>query len=114
MALNQEEKDELFQLADQKQYVRLKGMLCEMNEADIAELFEELSPEKVLVLFRLLPSVTGRTAGHLFPQHPPDSLFLPARQIRSDYTPRICFLQSFSPNQRLSSFPRFPLSSTGK
>ena len=55
MALNQEEKDELFQLADQKQYVRLKGMLCEMNEADIAELFEELSPEKVLVLFRLLP-----------------------------------------------------------
>ena len=55
MAMSQEQKDELFDLAEQKQYAKLKGILCELNEADIAELFEEMTPEKVLVLFRLLP-----------------------------------------------------------
>ena len=44
MAMTQEEKDVLFSLADKKQYAKLKELLCDMNEADIAELFEDEAP----------------------------------------------------------------------
>lgn len=55
MALAQEEKDMLIELANNRQLKRLKEELCEMNEVDIAELLSEMSPERALVIFRLLP-----------------------------------------------------------
>lgn len=38
-----------------KQYSNLRAFLCEMNEADIAQIFAEMSDEKIPILFRLLP-----------------------------------------------------------
>ena len=55
MALTEMEMEQLTDLAEQKQFKKLKEMLCDMNEVDIAEVLEELSPEKALVTFRLLP-----------------------------------------------------------
>ena len=55
MALAQEEKDMLIELANNRQLKRLKEELCELNEVDIAELLSEMSPERALVIFRLLP-----------------------------------------------------------
>ena len=55
MALTQERKDELIELAGSRQLKKLKDELCEMNEVDIAELLGDLTPEKALVIFRLLP-----------------------------------------------------------
>ena len=50
-----EEKELLLEMIENKQYQKLKEKLTDMNEVDIAELFEDLSPEKILVIFRLLP-----------------------------------------------------------
>ena len=55
MALLEEEKDELLDMTEKKQYLKLRERLSEMNEVDIAELMEDLTPEQVLVIFRLLP-----------------------------------------------------------
>ena len=55
MSLTDEELRELTDLADKKHFRKLKEMLCDMNEVDIAEVLTELSPEKALVTFRLLP-----------------------------------------------------------
>ena len=55
MALTDEEREELFNLTENKQFKKLKELLCEMNEVDIADLLMDLSPEKALVIFRLLP-----------------------------------------------------------
>lgn len=55
MALLEEEKDELLDMTEKKQYLKLRERLSEMNEVDIAELMEDLAPEQVLVIFRLLP-----------------------------------------------------------
>ena len=55
MALTDEARENLIELANSRQLKKLKEELCEMNEVDIAELLEELPPERALVIFRLLP-----------------------------------------------------------
>ena len=45
----------LTELVEQKQYRALKTALGEMNEVDIAEFLGELDPEKLVLVFRLLP-----------------------------------------------------------
>lgn len=55
MALTEQEMDQLADLADKKQFKRLKEELCDMNEVDIAEVLNLLTPEQALVAFRLLP-----------------------------------------------------------
>ena len=47
--------DELLELVETRQLRRLKDALAESNPADVAELLEELEPEKALLLFRMLP-----------------------------------------------------------
>ncbi len=55
MALTDQEKQDLIDLANSKRLKKLKDELCDMNEVDIAELLEALPPERSLVIFRLLP-----------------------------------------------------------
>ena len=47
--------DQLLELVENKQFRRLKELLSEMNEVDIAEFMDEVPPEKLIVVFRLLP-----------------------------------------------------------
>ena len=47
--------DLLLELTSQKQFRRLKELLAEMNEVDIAEFLDELEPEQQAVVFRLVP-----------------------------------------------------------
>lgn len=47
--------EELLELAEQKQFRRLKEILIEMNEVDVAEFMEELSSEKTVAVYRTLP-----------------------------------------------------------
>jgi len=45
----------LYELLQDKKYGDIRRLLSEENPADIAELFEEMSDENVILLFRLLP-----------------------------------------------------------
>ena len=47
--------DQLLELVARKQFRRLKDLLSEMNEVDVAEFLDELEPEQQAVVFRLLP-----------------------------------------------------------
>lgn len=47
--------DELLEMAENKQYRKLKEILLEMNEVDIAAFIEELDSEKTVVVYRMLP-----------------------------------------------------------
>lgn len=47
--------EELMQLVRERQFRRLKEVVVEMNEQDIAEFIEELDSEKKVVVFRMLP-----------------------------------------------------------
>ena len=47
--------EHLMQLVRDRQYRQLKKELAEMNEVDIASFLEELEPEKMVVVFRMLP-----------------------------------------------------------
>ena len=47
--------EELLELVEQKQFRQLKARLAEMNEVDIAAFLDELDPEQVVLVFRLLP-----------------------------------------------------------
>ena len=47
--------DLLLELVKTKQFRRLKELLSEMNEVDIAEFMDEVEPEQLIVVFRLLP-----------------------------------------------------------
>lgn len=47
--------EELLELADKKQLRKLKTILGEMNEVDVASFIEQLDSEKMMVVFRLLP-----------------------------------------------------------
>ena len=47
--------EDIVQLLEGKKYVELKHILSEMNSADIAALFEELSVSELVVVYRLLP-----------------------------------------------------------
>ena len=55
MALTENDMTKLLDMADNKQYLKLKSELVDMNEYDIAEILSEMPPEKALVVFRLLP-----------------------------------------------------------
>ena len=50
-----EESKEVRELLDSKQYTRLRQMLAELNDADIAVLLEELEEQDMLKVFRILP-----------------------------------------------------------
>ena len=45
----------LLELVATKQFRRLKELLSDMNEVDIAEFMDEVEPEQLIVVFRLLP-----------------------------------------------------------
>ena len=47
--------DQLQQLVQQKQFRKLKEILSDMNEVDIAEFLDELDMEQEILVFRLLP-----------------------------------------------------------
>ena len=47
--------DQLMELVAKKQFRRLKDLLSDMNEVDIAEFLDELEPDQQAVVFRLLP-----------------------------------------------------------
>lgn len=47
--------NELITLIQQGKFAQVKNEIVEMNVVDIAQLFEELESEKILVIFRLLP-----------------------------------------------------------
>ena len=47
--------DLLLELVEQKKLRRLREILQEMNEVDIASFLDELEPEQLIVVFRLLP-----------------------------------------------------------
>ena len=47
--------EELLELVNEKKFRILKDMLSEMNEFDVAEFLGELDPEKMVVVFRMLP-----------------------------------------------------------
>ncbi len=47
--------EELPDLAEKKQYLKLKERLVDLNEVDIALFIEELDSEKTVVVFRMLP-----------------------------------------------------------
>ena len=49
----------LHQLVDEKKFRKLRGILEEMNEVDIAEFIQELDKDKVVLIFRLLPKELG-------------------------------------------------------
>ena len=55
MALTEEQREDLIDLANNRQLKKLKEELTDINEVDIAELLGELPPERALVIFRLLP-----------------------------------------------------------
>ena len=47
--------DQLLELVENKQFRRLKDLLSDMNEVDVAEFLDELGPDQQAVVFRLLP-----------------------------------------------------------
>ena len=47
--------EELMDLLLTRQFRKLKDILTEMNEVDIATFIEELDSEKTVVVFRMLP-----------------------------------------------------------
>jgi len=51
----QYQTETLMELVKNKQARKLKGVLVEMNEVDIAEFLDELDPEQAVLVFRLLP-----------------------------------------------------------
>ena len=49
------EEDEILQLLEERKFSVLKPLLAEMNEIDLAEVFESVKEEDLPVLFRILP-----------------------------------------------------------
>lgn len=47
--------EELGLLMETRQFRRLREILTELNEADVAEFIEELDPDKMVLVFRMLP-----------------------------------------------------------
>ena len=47
--------EQLTELVQTKQFRKLRSILMEMNEVDIAEFLDELGPEETVLVFRLLP-----------------------------------------------------------
>ena len=53
--MENEEKEKLLNLAEEKKYRQLKEALLEINEVDIASFIEELDSERTVIVFRMLP-----------------------------------------------------------
>lgn len=51
--------EELSEMLEQKKLLKLKNILSELNEYDVAAFIEELDPEKSLLVFRLLPKAVA-------------------------------------------------------
>lgn len=49
------ELEQLMDLVQTKQFRKLRSILMEMNEVDVAEFLDELGPEETILVFRLLP-----------------------------------------------------------
>ena len=49
------ELEQLMELVQTKQFRKLRSILMEMNEVDVAEFMDELGPEETILVFRLLP-----------------------------------------------------------
>ena len=47
--------EEILKLVEEKQYTRLRQILVDWNEADIAAFLEELPHEEQIKVFRILP-----------------------------------------------------------
>ena len=47
--------EELKRLVELRQFRKLRDILVEMNEADVAEFIQELSLEKMVLIYRMLP-----------------------------------------------------------
>ena len=47
--------EQLMELVQTRQFRRLRELLVNMNEVDIAEFLDELGPEETVLVFRLLP-----------------------------------------------------------
>jgi magnesium transporter len=62
--------EELLDLAEKKQYLKLKERLVDLNEVDIALFIEELDSEKTVVVFRMLPK---ELAAETFVEMEPDA-----------------------------------------
>ncbi|MBQ8648816.1 MAG: magnesium transporter [Clostridia bacterium] len=48
-------EEQIYELIEKRQFSKLRSLLEDMNAADIAELFEEVSDKDVTVIFRILP-----------------------------------------------------------
>lgn len=59
MELGDTTLEELQQLVEEKKFRKLRGILEEMNEVDIAEFIETLEMDKMVLVFRLLPKSLG-------------------------------------------------------
>ncbi len=55
----QDNLDLLLHLVEEKHFRRLREVLADMNEVDIAEFLDELEPEQQAIVFRLLPKETA-------------------------------------------------------
>lgn len=61
--------EQIENLLEERNYTALKTLLLDINPADIAVLFEELTPEHLIVIFRLLPK---EEAAETFVEMDPD------------------------------------------
>lgn len=59
MQESEEKNRELLELVQTKQFRKLKEMLAEMNEADIAEFLEDVPQETAVLVYRMLPKETA-------------------------------------------------------
>lgn len=51
--------DEIRELLGKGQYTRLRQIIAELNDADIADYLEEMEEEEVVKIFRILPKDTA-------------------------------------------------------
>lgn len=61
-------QNEIITLLKEKNLTEARKRLAQLNEADIAELFDELSNEEIICLFRLLSKSTGPRSLHTWSQ----------------------------------------------
>ena len=55
-------RQQVYACLEAKNYPELRGLLREMNPADIGSLFEDIEPNVQPVVFRLLPKATAAVA----------------------------------------------------
>ena len=61
---------EIQQLIEDKEYIKIKKHLSEMNEVDVAELLKPLDAHMTLLVFRMLPKdLAVEVFAHFYPNH---------------------------------------------